>query len=47
LNAYDPNNFTGNIWTGYRLFRNWELMLGVEGLGQRPRQVGVGVRTTR
>lgn len=47
LNAYDPNNFTGNIWTGYRLFRNWELILGVEGLGQRPRQVGVGVRMTK
>jgi phospholipid/cholesterol/gamma-HCH transport system substrate-binding protein len=47
LNAYDPNNFTGNVWTGYRLFRNWELMLGVEGLGQHPRQVGVGVRMTR
>ncbi len=47
LNAYNPNNFTGNIWTGYRLFRNWELILGVEGLGQRPRQMGVGVRMTK
>lgn len=47
LNVYNPNNFTGNIWAGYRLFRDWELMLGVEGLGQRPRQVGVGVRMTK
>ncbi|MCS6858790.1 MAG: MlaD family protein [Abditibacteriales bacterium] len=47
LNAYDPNNLTGNVWIGYRLFRNWELMLGVEGLRQHPQQVGVGLRMTK
>jgi phospholipid/cholesterol/gamma-HCH transport system substrate-binding protein len=47
LNVYDPNNFTGNVWGGYRLFRNWELMLGVEGLGQPRSQVGVGVRVMK
>lgn len=47
LNAYDPNNLAGNVWGGYRLFRNYELMLGVEGLGRSPRQVGVGVRVMK
>ncbi len=47
LNAYNPNDLTGNIWGGYRLFGNWQLMVGVEGLGHPRAQTAVGVRVTK